>query len=802
MSRASTSRSGPDTRPELLSPAGSLEAFFAAMENGADAVYCGLPEFSARAKAKNVTFDDLGHMLDYAHERGRKIYVTLNTLIKEAELPTLVRTLADLEHLGVDAVIVQDAAVWRLARAHFPGLRLHASTQMTIHNAAGVRTLEKLGLSRAVLARELTLEEIAAIRKQTRLELEHFVHGALCFSFSGQCYFSSWLGGQSGNRGRCAQPCRRRYRYQQQQGYYFSPNDLCAIDLLPELMAAGVGSLKIEGRMKSAEYVAAVVGAYRQVIDAAPAQRKDAVREAKQALKLSFGRLPTRGFLTGPRPTDIAVPSVKGATGRFLGEISAAGRSSITFKTRDALHVGDRLRVQPRSDQAGTAFTVKTLSIGKCSAKQASGGTLVNVPSPFENRFKKGDAVFKVSSRKAFTLSDAACRRRLKGAAPRPLPISLAVRLQNGQLQLKAQSGEVTLERSFDVSSFEAQNNPLNTETLKEVFARGGDTPLELAELHTADLPPVVIPPRELKEIRRTFYGELAGLIARDREQQRRAHLEQAQAALLPEKEAAPAKDARLTVALGSLRDLHLLNDPAVDRIIVPLVPHRAADIAAGVAKLRNRCEQVIWDLPFILFDTTWQQARDAVRALVSAGFHSFRLNNLGHFELFNGVREQETLKLTAGYRLFSLNTQAVSAWKDLGVGEVTLYPEDDRENLAALLRRDTGVETAITVHGQIPLITSRIHIKGVRSDRPVVSDRDEKYIVQSRGGLTTISSETDFSLIGHLAELRAMGAERFVVDLAHVGAFSPRGKQILAAYAEDRPPAQTSSFNFERELV
>ena len=157
---------------------------------------------------------------------------------------------------------------------------------------------------------------------------------------------------------------------------------------------------------------------------------------------------------------------------------------------------------------------------------------------------------------------------------------------------------------------------------------------------------------------------------------------------------------------------------------------------------------------------------------------------------------------MTAGYRLFSLNSQAVSAWKDLGIGEVTLYPEDDRDNLAALLRRDTGVETAIIVHGQIPLITSRIHLKGLRSDRPVVSDRDEKYFVQSRGGLTTISSETDFSLIGHLAELRAMGAERFVVDLSHVGAFSPRGKQILAAYAEDRPPAQTSSFNFERELV
>ena len=153
-----------------------------------------------------------------------------------------------------------------MARDHFPGLRLHASTQMTVHNTAGVRMLERLGFTRAVLARELSLAEIAAIRAQTTIELEHFIHGALCFCFSGQCYFSSYLGGKSGNRGRCAQPCRRRYRFRQQEGYYFSTNDLSAIDLLPELANAGIMSLKIEGRMKSAEYVANVVAAYRMAL--------------------------------------------------------------------------------------------------------------------------------------------------------------------------------------------------------------------------------------------------------------------------------------------------------------------------------------------------------------------------------------------------------------------------------------------------------------------------------------------------------------------------------------------------------
>ena len=239
--------------PELLAPAGSLEAFFAAMEKGADAVYAGLREFSARAKAKNFTLAQMERMTAYAHSLSRRLYVTLNTLVKENELPHLVETLSALEGMGVDGVIIQDMAVARLARRYFPSLPLHASTQMTIHNSPGVRQLEDLGFSRVVLARELHIDEISSIVRESRIGIECFIHGALCFSFSGQCYFSSFLGGHSGNRGRCAQPCRRQYKYRGKEGYYFSTNDFSSIDMLPQLVDAGVASFKIEGRMKSAE---------------------------------------------------------------------------------------------------------------------------------------------------------------------------------------------------------------------------------------------------------------------------------------------------------------------------------------------------------------------------------------------------------------------------------------------------------------------------------------------------------------------------------------------------------------------
>ncbi len=372
----------PIPKPELLAPAGSLESFFAAMEKGADAVYVGLQDFSARARAKNFTLQQLERMLAYAHASHRKIYVTLNTLIKEGELPQLVDTLSALAAMRVDGIIVQDLAIARLVRNHFPSIPLHASTQMTVHNLAGVKVLAGLGFERAVLARELSIAEIGAITSNHPMEIEVFVHGALCFSISGQCFFSSYLGGHSGNRGRCAQPCRRLYNHRGKQGHFFSTSDLSAIDMLPELIAARVSSLKIEGRMKSAEYVASVVEAYRMVLDADEGSRKSVMASAKEILKYSFGRTPTKGFLASQQPDDIANPWQKGGTGRFIGQIKSISGKRLSFETRDTLHVGDRLRAQPKSDMAGQAWTVRELFSKRSKIMSVKGGTLVEVETP------------------------------------------------------------------------------------------------------------------------------------------------------------------------------------------------------------------------------------------------------------------------------------------------------------------------------------------------------------------------------------------------------------------------------------
>ena len=261
---------------EILSPAGSMDSLKAAINAGCDALYIGGTSFGARASANNLEEDDMLYAIDYAHVHGKQLFLTVNTLIKEAELEEqLYEYLSKYYQQGIDAFIVQDLGVLRFLHRHFPHIPKHASTQMTLTMANGANELKQYGVNRLVTSRELSLEEIRAIRKQTDLEIEAFVHGALCYSFSGQCLMSSMIGGRSGNRGRCAQTCRMQYKVkdgdkvisQEEHSYILSPKDQCTIDLIPEIVEAGVNSFKIEGRMKRPEYAAGVTYAYRKYLD-------------------------------------------------------------------------------------------------------------------------------------------------------------------------------------------------------------------------------------------------------------------------------------------------------------------------------------------------------------------------------------------------------------------------------------------------------------------------------------------------------------------------------------------------------
>jgi putative protease len=367
---------------ELLAPAGSIEHFHAAVEAGADAVYLGLTDFNARLRAKNFSVKTLSYVVPCAHERNVKVYVTLNTLLKQADLEAAIHLLHELSQIGPDALIVTDLGLIAIARAHFPRLALHGSTQMVIHNSAGVMMAEKLGLCRVILSRELTVDEIAAIRRKSGLELEVFIHGALCYSISGLCLASSFLGGSSGNRGRCTQVCRRRFSAGRFRGYYFSPRDLEALDFLPRLTELGIASFKIEGRMKNPEYVYQVTRAYRMAID-----DPSRIQAAKKILADDLGRKKTSFFLTG-LPLPGTVDAVSPGMGARIGEIAEVAGKRIVAAGATVVQAGDRIRIQPREGFEGDATTVDSVE----TAGQRSVLVLKK-----EVACKAGDAVYLIS---------------------------------------------------------------------------------------------------------------------------------------------------------------------------------------------------------------------------------------------------------------------------------------------------------------------------------------------------------------------------------------------------------------------
>jgi U32 family peptidase len=330
-------------KPELLAPAGSIDSFHAAIEAGADAVYLGLSDFNARLRAKNFTAKTLSFLLPYAHKHNVKLYVTLNTLIKQAELEPVVHTLYQLDQIGVDALIVSDIGLIAIARKHFPRLQLHASTQMAVHNSAGAQAAIGFGLKRVILSRELTIEEIRSIKNRSAVELEVFVHGAFCYCVSGLCLASSFLGGSSGNRGRCTQVCRRKFSASAGKGHYFSPRDLCGVDFLPQFSDMGIASFKIEGRMKSAAYVYAVVNAYRRVID-----DDISLEEAKELLLRDLGRKKSAFFLGGTRQTGF-IDAASPGTGDLIGTVIEADGDRLILDATRPLAAGDRIRLQPVS---------------------------------------------------------------------------------------------------------------------------------------------------------------------------------------------------------------------------------------------------------------------------------------------------------------------------------------------------------------------------------------------------------------------------------------------------------------------
>ncbi len=380
-------------KPELLLPAGNLDMALAAFEGGADAVYAGIGDFNARKRAKNFSYNEMYTLIDYANLHQKKVYLTLNTLVKNKETYDLIDTLAKLTQMKPSGIIIQDWGIYYIMKHLFPQINIHASTQMGLHNSLGaIDGLDK-GFKRIILARELTFSELKTISSLSNIELEIFVHGSLCYSFSGYCLFSSYLGGMSANRGLCKQPCRRLFNIGREQHYLFSLKDLQLIDMIPEILKLGISSLKIEGRMKSVDYVYKTAKAYKMVLNDI-----NRISEAKKLLEEDLSREKTNYFM-GEHLQDVFTESP--SVGQFIGKIEKISKDRIVFETNNEFHKHSKIRIIGQHDQDADIIEINEISADgeeNLHISKAISGMKVSLPISTD-KLEIGDEIYLVSDR-------------------------------------------------------------------------------------------------------------------------------------------------------------------------------------------------------------------------------------------------------------------------------------------------------------------------------------------------------------------------------------------------------------------
>jgi putative protease len=540
-----------------------------------------------------------------------------------------------------------------------------------------------------------------------------------------------------------------------------------------------------------------VVEAYRTVLDAPEKSHKEALTIAKGILKYSFGRTLTKGFLASQQPDDIANPWQKGGTGRFIGQIKSLKNKSVVFETRDILYVGDRLRAQPKSDMAGQAWTVREMTLNRKKVMEAPAGSLVEVETPFN--FNVGDSIYKVSSREAYTLSDNACLRRLEGGHGEKRPCRLILTLHNEDLRITTDVAGQRHVLTFPLGPLEPSRSDNMQGVLFNQFSKCGDTPFTLESLEAPDFPAVLIPSAQFKDLRRRFYAQLADVSSSAfREQlavaRKEAFLELKRVQGDPRR---AASQETVTVVVDEPKEWRFPLQNGADATLIPLSKAAIHQIHATVPRMHGAEEQIIWQLPFILFDRDMPLYRDTLRTLYKAGFRRFEAANLSHFELLQSF---VGLRISTWHRCFSLNSQALAAWRGLGAEAATHYLEDDSANSAELLAAGIDIEQRLLVYSPLPVMTTKIRIKDVHANTPLRSDRGETYRVTTHDGLQTISSSLPFSLTGRHSELRQKGCRSFVIDLTE----EPRERwgEIIAAFKSGRDLPGTTEFNYSAELI
>ena len=697
-------------RVEILAPAGSMECLKAAIAAGADAVYTGGALFGARAYAHNLTEEELLEAIDYVHLHGRRLYLTVNTLIKDREMEKqMYDYLLPYYRQGLDAVIVQDIGLFRFIRKHFPDLPIHASTQMTLTGVDGAKFLEKEGAQRIVTSRELSMAEVKKIADETELEIESFVHGALCYCYSGQCLFSSFIGGRSGNRGQCAQPCRLLYRTPEAKRpqYLLSLKDICTLELIPEMIESGIYSFKIEGRMKKPEYAAAVAFQYRKYADlylkyyeecpaeedpAAYAMKKYRVREEDRQMLLDLYN--RGGFHTGyyhtqngremislNRPNHAGVPAVK--------VLAKKGRN-VTAKALTDLYPQDIIELPMRKGrEKADNYTCKD-AVRK--------GMNVQIPVFADTPFKRDEIWMRTRNS---TLIDTLREEFVNGKIKERICGTFRLYPQEkATLTVKCRDAEITVAGE---KAQEALSQPMSRERIEKQLRKTGNTEFEFSFLKAEIGEKVFLPMQSLNELRREALETLEKVIC---EKYRRSgevkDPEEDKTELSMEEEVLSG----WTASVRTAEQMEvILEEEAIGRIytdctMFPRIWEKDSYVE-WITKVHAAGKEIYLVMPYIFRERTRKQYEAAYNRIFGAGWDGILIAN---YESFAFLKEHGyTGRIMTDYNLYEFNQESRKFWKGKGVFEFTAPVELTERELQDLRVKDGEV----IVYGYLPMMIS-----------------------------------------------------------------------------------------------
>ena len=765
---------------ELLAPVGSFEALKAAVQNGANAVYLGGKDFGARASANNFDRDELKEAVKYAHIRGVQVFVTTNTLRKENEIEDFLEYAKFLYDIDVDAIILQDIGMARLIKRELPDFELHASTQMVAHSLEDVKYLESVGFDRVVLAREVTVEEIKYICDNCKADIEVFVHGALCVCYSGQCLMSSMIGNRSGNRGRCAQPCRQRYELidvytgevvNSNGDYLLSPRDLNAIEEIDKVIDAGVHSLKIEGRMKRPEYVATVIDGYRKTIDEYLATNKLNVSdETINDLYTIFNRKFTKGLLLGDVGKDMMNSQLPNNQGLYVGTVVDYNKKAkrLKIKLANTLKKGDGINL-------GGGTIGRIIKNGNIETIGYKGET---IELDFVGEARKGQIVFKTSDSELMDRVQATFtqdKEFVKNIIDAKITIKLG---QKPILTLNDRhSNEATIEGDKIVE--EAMKVALSKEKVETQLRKLGNTPYELDLLEIELDDNVSLPISLLNQMRRDCIELLDKERVSIKNRKYKNKIVKYKPVLYNRN-----KQQEISVKVKNLEQLESALECGVDRIYY----EDTNTIDKGMSLAMKYNKKVIYSAPRIIRNKEYNHLAKAN----NAGVESVQVGNYGSIDYFKDK------KLNIDYYLNAFNSETINYYKEIGADTLCISQELNINEIKETIKY-TDINIESVVYGYTPLMITEycpmgVIVRDCKKDKRVAKCKESIYALRNSKGdefrvsqdifcRSTIYNSNVTCMLDNLYELHEIGINVLRLDFTLED--KETVKEVIEAYQE-----------------